>query len=222
MIRFLWHVIGLATIRAGQDHSLTNLSGCWLQYLAHLPRAKLIVRFGVYLRVKFFLHVRLAEAEQLFISYRTWGWVHLQKFSRGVSLMAVLCLSHVLFKVMPWCNFWGFLPFVLMVLQLLHKSQRLLWGMRFRWGRTYSEDLSDPNVDAMTLWLQGVEFSDTEVFPVPPAASLCEHCELTDIVSPFLFNFPIYLLLFNFLFFTCMLLYLVRRLCNSFNRTFLK
>lgn len=35
-------------------------------------------------------------------------------------LMAVLCFSSVLFKVMPWCNFWGFLPFVLMVLQLLH------------------------------------------------------------------------------------------------------
>lgn len=65
--------------------------------------------------------------------------------------MAVLCLSHVLFKVVPWCNFRGFLPFALMVLQLLHKSQRLLWGMRFRWGRTYSEDLSDPSVDAMTV-----------------------------------------------------------------------
>lgn len=82
-IRFLWHVVDWPQLELGQDHSLTDFSGCWLPYLAHIPRAKLIARFGVYLRIKFFLRVKLAEAEQLLLSCRAWCRVHLPETLQG-------------------------------------------------------------------------------------------------------------------------------------------
>lgn len=133
--------------------------------------------------------------------------------------MAVLCLSYVLFKVMPWCNFWGFLPFALMVLQLLH-------GLRdcsMVWGLGEGEDTLRMYLILMSMSRQGDcrELNSVTMQRRFPSPTCClTHCELRDIVSPFLFNFPIYLLLFNFLYFIYMLLCLVRRLPNILNRDF--
>lgn len=51
-----------------RDNSLTNFLGCWLMYRAYIPRVKLTDRFGVNLRINFFVGVRLAETEQLLLS----------------------------------------------------------------------------------------------------------------------------------------------------------
>lgn len=120
-IHFLWHVEDWPQLMLGEDHNLTDFSGVWLPYLAHIPWTKLIAR---YLGCIWGLRFPLCQIDR--------GWAafaFLQVMVQGPSarnsprmfqLMAVLCISSVLFKVMPWSNFRGFLPFVLMVLQLLH------------------------------------------------------------------------------------------------------
>lgn len=68
-ICFLRHVIDWPQLELGQGNNLTDFSGCQLPYLVHIPRAKQIDRFGVNVKINLFLGVRLAETEQLFLSF---------------------------------------------------------------------------------------------------------------------------------------------------------